>query len=61
MAAIRTVFIVSTPMMGLCLALCLFIKDRGLQRPEEREQTSIAEATATDEKTQKAQEKHEPQ
>lgn len=36
MAAIRTVFIALTPMMGLCLALCLFIKDRGLQRPEER-------------------------
>ncbi len=38
MGAIRTVFIVSAPMMGLCLVLCLFIKDRGLQRPEEREQ-----------------------
>ena len=36
MKAIRTVFIVSAPLMGLCLALCLLIKDRGLQRPEER-------------------------
>lgn len=36
MAAIRTVFIVLAPMMGMCLALCLLIKDRGLQRPDER-------------------------
>ena len=36
MSAIRTVFIVSAPLIGLCLALCLLIKDRGLQRPEER-------------------------
>ena len=43
MSAIRTVFIVLVPMVGLCLALCLFIKDRGLQRPEEREQARIAE------------------
>lgn len=46
MTAIRTVFIVLTPMMGLCLALCLLIKDRGLQRPEEREQARIAESAA---------------
>jgi MFS family permease len=37
MKAIRTVFVVLAPMMGVCLVLCLLIKDRGLQRPEERE------------------------
>ncbi|KAJ9616471.1 hypothetical protein H2200_000190 [Cladophialophora chaetospira] len=38
MIAIRTVFIVTAPIMSLCLVLCVLIKDRGLQRPEEREQ-----------------------
>ncbi|ETI23691.1 hypothetical protein G647_05494 [Cladophialophora carrionii CBS 160.54] len=55
MAAIRTVFIVSAPMIGLCLALCLLIKDRGLQRPEEREQARVAEASTAAEKVQETQ------
>ncbi|EXJ62462.1 hypothetical protein A1O7_02899 [Cladophialophora yegresii CBS 114405] len=58
MAAIRTVFIVLAPMIGLCLGLCLFIKDRGLQRPEEREQARIVEAAAA---AEKVQETHKPQ
>jgi MFS family permease len=33
--ASRTVFIVNVPFMGLCLLGCFFIKDRGLQRPDE--------------------------
>ncbi|KAL1796684.1 hypothetical protein ACET3X_005224 [Alternaria dauci] len=33
--ASRTVFILNVPFMGLCLLGCLFIKDRGLQRPDE--------------------------
>lgn len=36
--ASRTVFIYMTPVIGLCLILCLLIKDRGLSRKEEREQ-----------------------
>ncbi|KAJ4420899.1 hypothetical protein N0V82_004078 [Gnomoniopsis sp. IMI 355080] len=36
--ASRTVFIYMTPVIGLCLVLCLFIKDRGLSRKEERQQ-----------------------
>ena len=46
MTAIRTVFIVSAPMIGLCLLLCVFIKDRGLQRPEERDQARAVEMAA---------------
>ncbi|KIW93015.1 uncharacterized protein Z519_06864 [Cladophialophora bantiana CBS 173.52] len=59
MAAIRTVFIVSAPMIGFCLALCVFIKDRGLQRPEEKEQARIAAAAtaSVDEKMQTTSEK----
>lgn len=68
MSAIRTVFIVLAPMMGICLALCLLIVDRGLQRPEEREQARLAEAAVTvtaaaaapEERTQKTEEKDEP-
>ncbi|KAH7095878.1 major facilitator superfamily domain-containing protein [Paraphoma chrysanthemicola] len=33
--ASRTVFIMNVPFMGLCLVGCLFIKDNGLQRPDE--------------------------
>ncbi|KAK4937254.1 hypothetical protein LTR10_022086 [Elasticomyces elasticus] len=60
MAAIQTVFIVSAPVMGLCLVLCLFIKDRGLKRPEEREQEKTAEAATANEKKQEMQDKQPP-
>jgi len=33
--ASRTVFIMNVPFMGLCLLGCLFIRDHGLQRPDE--------------------------
>ena len=46
MRAIRMVFIVLAPMMGVCLVLCLLIKDRGLQRPEEREEQARVDAEA---------------
>jgi hypothetical protein len=36
MAASKTVFIVWVPIMGACLGLCVLIKDKGLQRPEEK-------------------------
>ncbi|TVY53774.1 putative transporter C3H1.06c [Lachnellula cervina] len=39
MDASRAVFILWVPLMGVCLALCVFIKDKGLQRPEEKQQT----------------------
>lgn len=38
MAASKAVFTVWLPAMSLCLALCIFIKDKGLQRPEEKPQ-----------------------
>jgi MFS family permease len=34
-SASRTVFIMNTPFMVVCLLLCVFIRDRGLQRPDE--------------------------
>jgi MFS family permease len=37
MDASRAVFIIWVPMMGVCLALCVFIKDKGLQRQEEHD------------------------
>jgi hypothetical protein len=61
MAAIRTVFIVSAPMIGVCLALCLFIRDRGLQRPEDRGQVKSAEAATAGETRQKTTGQHELQ
>lgn len=36
--ASRSVFIYMTPVIGLCLILCVFIRDRGLSRKEERQQ-----------------------
>lgn len=33
--ASRTVFIMNVPFIGLCLVGCLFIKDHGLQRPDD--------------------------
>jgi hypothetical protein len=33
--ASRTVFVMNVPFMGLCLLGCFFIKDSGLQRPDE--------------------------
>lgn len=41
--ASRTVFIMNVPFMGLCLIGCLLIKDRGLQRPDERQVSSRSE------------------
>lgn len=38
MAASRAVFALWAPIIGICLILCLLIKDRGLKRPEEKEQ-----------------------
>lgn len=61
MKAIRIVFIVSAPMIGLCLVLCLFIKDRGLQRREEHEQVKIVEAAAADRAKQQSQKRSEKQ
>lgn len=37
--ASRNVFIWCVPLAGICLVLCVFIKDRGLKRKEEIEQT----------------------
>lgn len=61
MKAIRIVFIVSAPMIGLCLVLCLFIKDRGLQRREEHEQVKIVEAAAADRAKQQSQKRSKKQ
>jgi MFS family permease len=36
MSASKGVFYVWVPLMGLCLALCLLIKDKGLTRPDEK-------------------------
>lgn len=36
MKASHTVFLLWVPLMGACLVLCIFIKDKGLTRPEEK-------------------------
>lgn len=36
--ASRSVFVYMTPVIGLCLILCVFIRDHGLSRKEERQQ-----------------------
>lgn len=44
--ASRTVFIMNVPFIGACLFGCLLIKDHGLQRPDEMEQTKRAAQTS---------------
>ncbi|KAI1337791.1 major facilitator superfamily domain-containing protein [Xylariaceae sp. FL0016] len=38
MAASRAVFVVQVPMIGVCLLGCFFVKDRGLEPKEDRDQ-----------------------
>ncbi len=37
MSASRAVFIMWVPFIALCLSSCIFVKDRGLKRPDEVE------------------------
>ncbi|RDL37184.1 putative mfs transporter protein [Venustampulla echinocandica] len=48
MKASRGVFIVWLPIMAVCLGMCVFIKDRGLMRPEEKAQM-LEEARSSNE------------
>lgn len=41
MSGSRAVFIFFVPLIGVCLISCIFIKDRGLQRAEERSEVPI--------------------
>ncbi|QIX02159.1 hypothetical protein AMS68_007676 [Peltaster fructicola] len=50
--ASRNVFIWCVPLTGICLVLCLFIRDRGLQRKEEIAQQSTQSSVETGEETQ---------
>lgn len=41
MAGSRAVFIFFVPLIAVCLVGCIFIKDRGLQRAEEKSEVPI--------------------
>lgn len=41
MASIRNVFIMNTVVIGVCLLACVFVKDRGLQRSESSDSSSL--------------------
>lgn len=43
MAASKSVFYLWAPVMGVCLCLCFLIKDRGLQRPDEKPVVRVQE------------------
>lgn len=47
MSASRAVFLLWAPIIGACLILCVFIKDKGLQRAEEKK-TEPAEVSGSD-------------
>lgn len=52
-AASRSVFILWTAMIGCCLVLTIFVKDRGLQREEEQVEANVeagTEASTSEEK-----------
>lgn len=53
MTASRNVFIMNTAVIGLCLIGCIFVKDKGLQRPED------AKAEKEAKETKEASEKQE--
>lgn len=42
MSGSRAVFILFVPLIGVCLIGCIFIKDRGLQRAEEKSETPMS-------------------
>lgn len=44
--AVQMVFIVLTPMVGMCLLGCFMIRDRGLERSEEKESSHPKSGTA---------------
>ncbi|KAK6062731.1 hypothetical protein SCUP515_13071 [Seiridium cupressi] len=56
MAASRAVFILQVPLIGACLLGCFFVKDRGLQPPEEPKAKSPSpDASSIDESMQQQQ------
>ncbi|KAF4637646.1 hypothetical protein G7Y89_g431 [Cudoniella acicularis] len=48
MDASKGVFTIWAPIMGVCLALCVLIKDKGLQRAEEKEQAAPVEMSTSE-------------
>ena len=46
--ASRAVFIFMSPMAGICLITCVFVKDRGLTRPEDQEHATTASKEVAD-------------
>jgi hypothetical protein len=57
MAASRALFIMWVPIMAVCWASCVFVKDRGLTRPDEMEETALVVADVEGGKSS-AQEQH---
>ncbi len=53
MAASRAVFILQIPLIGLCLAGCLFIKDRGLEPLEDKIAGVDADAESSEQGSEK--------
>ncbi|KAL3421986.1 hypothetical protein PVAG01_06142 [Phlyctema vagabunda] len=47
MSASTAVFTFWVPIMGVCLLLCILIKDRGLRRAEEKEKDAVAEMSSS--------------
>lgn len=56
MAGSRAVFILAVPLMAICLVGCLFIKDRGLEHPEEIEKKAGPEEVTMMNQNQTVQE-----
>lgn len=48
MKASHTVFLLWVPLIGACLVLCIFIRDKGLTRPEEKEKIPAREEIGSD-------------
>lgn len=52
--ASHAVFILQVPLIGVCFLACVFIRDRGLERPKEPEEIEEEKRKAQDEKDAEA-------
>jgi hypothetical protein len=59
--ASHSVFILQVPLIGVCLLACVFVRDRGLERPKEPEEIEEEKRKAEEERDAEAANVEEPE
>jgi hypothetical protein len=59
--ASHAVFILQVPLIGVCLLACIFVRDRGLERPKEPEEIEKEKRKAQEERDAEAADVEEPE